>query len=155
MSPDQPEKVVFDCPIYAPALINPRGPAAACVTHAQNRLLVLFVSDYVLNEIRELPGKLKVRLGVTPEAVERFIHDLAKYAQPVDDVPEVYVHPWDADDSHYINLALATRSRLVVSRDKHLLGLMDANRPEATEFMTRFPSLKIVEPTTLLRDMSR
>ena len=151
MTESVPQRVVFDCPIYAQALINPRGPAAACLSLAQNGRFLLFISDYVVQEIRELPTKLKPKLGVTPQRVEGLIHDLAKYAQPIDNVPDTYVSPFDADDSHYINLALATRSQLVVSRDKHLLNLMDQAREEARDFARRFPELRIVEPPILLQ----
>src|SRR5437870_8460082 len=116
------EKVVFDCPIYAQALINPRGPAGVCLAHAQRGHLILFISAYVVQEIRELPFKLKPKLGVTPDRVERLIQDLGKYARPMDNVPEIYIHPIDIDDSHYVNLALATGSHLIVSRDRHLLN---------------------------------
>ncbi|MCL2648674.1 MAG: hypothetical protein FWD61_17005 [Phycisphaerales bacterium] len=59
--------------------------------------------------------------------------------------------PFDADDSHCINLALATRSQLVVSRDKHLLNLMDQTHEEARDFVKRFPGLWIIEPQILLQ----
>ncbi len=149
-----PANAVFDCPIYAQALINPRGPAAACLAHAQSGRIALFISDYVIGEIRELPGKLKPRLGVTPDRVERLIQDLAKYARPVDNVPEVYRHPHDADDSHYVNLALATESQLILSRDRHLLDLMDQTRSESRDFARRFPMLRIVEPHVLLQELA-
>jgi predicted nucleic acid-binding protein len=55
---EAPQKVVFDCPVFAQALINAKGPGAACVTHARDGHLTLFVSDYVLQEIRELPGSV-------------------------------------------------------------------------------------------------
>ncbi|HEX4796344.1 MAG TPA: putative toxin-antitoxin system toxin component, PIN family [Humisphaera sp.] len=138
--------VVFDCNVFAQALISPRGPAAACVAHAQLGRLVLFVSDYVLQEIRELPQKLKPQLGVSPELIERFIQDIAKYARVVDDVPNVYTHPHDPDDSHYVNLAVATESQLIVSRDRHLLNLMDTARPEGKEFKKLFPALTVLTP---------
>jgi len=151
MTQPVPPRVVFDCPIYAQALINLRGPAAACLLLAQSGRILLFISDYVVQEIRELPTKLKPKLGVTSERVENLILDLAKYARPIDNVPDQYVSPFDVDDSHYINLALATRSQLVVSRDKHLLDLMDQAREEARDFVKRFPELRIIEPQILLQ----
>ena len=151
MSQFVPQRVVFDCPIYAQALINPRGPAAACLLLAQSGRILLFISDYVVQEIRELPAKLKPKLGVTPERVEGLVLDLAKYAQPIDHVPELYVSPFDVDDSHYINLALVTRSQLVVSRDRHLLNLMDQAREKSRDFVNKFPGLRIIEPQILLQ----
>lgn len=126
-----PRKVVFDCPVYAQALINARGPASSCLNFAQTGKLILFVSDYVLGEIRELPDKIRPKFGMIAERAEGLILDLAKYARFVKDVPPVHIHPVDPDDSHYINLAAATGSDLIVSRDAHLLNLMDPNRTDA------------------------
>jgi uncharacterized protein len=154
MNQDNRDKVVFDCPIYAQSLINPLGPAAACLSHVQTGRLTLFISNYVIKEIRELPRKVKPKLGVTPDRVERLIEDLAKYALTEDHVPDIYVHPHDPDDSHYVNLAIATNSRLIVSRDKHLLNLMDVSRSESRDFLSRFPFLRVIEPQTLLGELN-
>jgi putative PIN family toxin of toxin-antitoxin system len=155
---DQPAteapRVVFDCPVFAQALISPRGPAGACLTLAQTRRVALYVSPYVLHEIRELAGKLKPRLGVTAERVELLIADLAKYAQLVSDVPQRFVHPVDAGDSPYINLALAANARLVVTRDQHLLALMDQAIPLGQDFATLFPTLRVIQPTDLLAQIA-
>jgi putative PIN family toxin of toxin-antitoxin system len=149
MSFDDAEKVVFDCTVFAQALINPRGPAGACITHAQNGRITLFISGYVLREIRELPSKIRPKFGVTPEKTERFVQDLSKYAQVIDQVPAVYVNPFDSDDSHYVDLAVATGSTLIVSRDPHFLKLTDATLKESKDFTDRFPALRISTPDVL------
>ncbi len=84
-----PLPAVFDCTIFAQALINPAGPAGACLTAAQRGQVQVFVTDYVLGEIRELPAKLPAKLGVTAERVDRLILDLAKYTQPVETSPPI------------------------------------------------------------------
>ncbi len=120
-----PPRVVFDCVIFAQALINPKGPAGHCVKAAESGDCMVHVSPFVLEEIRELPGKLPLRHRITPERVETLIKQVREYAVVVTDVPERYMHPTDPKDSAYVNLALATGSSLVVSRDRHLLSLMD------------------------------
>jgi uncharacterized protein len=150
MSGEAGEKVVFDCVVFAQALINPKGPAAACLALAQQGKVVVFVSDYVLQEIRELPQKINPRFGVTPERVDGLIQELAKFARMVGQAAEVYVHPIDPDDSHYVNLALAAGAKLIASRDRHLLDLMDPAKPHAREFQSRFPSLLITTPESLI-----
>jgi predicted nucleic acid-binding protein len=70
-------------------------------------------------------------------------------------VPTLYEHPHDPDDSHYVNLALAAGARLVVSRDRDLLNLMETNRPEGEEFRRRFPELRILDPVEMLRELRR
>jgi hypothetical protein len=53
-----------------------------------------------------------------------------------------------------VNLAIATNSRLIVSRDKHLLNLMDVSRSESRDFLSRFPFLRVIEPQTLLGELN-
>ena len=75
--------------------------------------------------------KVAAKFGLTVEKAERFIAELMTFAERQDSVPEVYRHPHDPDDSHYIDLAIAAGVKIVVSRDRHLLNLMDPRRKEA------------------------
>ncbi len=113
-----PLRVVFDCMIYTQALISSRGPAAACLELVRQGKLHLVWSDYVLQEIRELPGKLPAKLNVTPERVEAFLLDVAPHVEYVVEVPNMYENPFDIDDSHYINLAVSAKATVITSRDK-------------------------------------
>jgi putative PIN family toxin of toxin-antitoxin system len=146
-----PQRVVFDCVVFAQALISDSGPAAQCVALARSGTIRLVLSDIVITEIRELPSKLPARLLVTSERVEAFLNEVAPLAEMIDDVPELYRHPVDADDSHYVNLALAASATLITSRDHHLLDLMDHSRPMGRDFRERFPQLEIVRPEVLVR----
>lgn len=137
---------VFDCTVFAQALINPKGPAGACVAAAQKGRIKVFVSDHVLSEVRELPMKLPNRLGVTIDRVDGFILDLARYVEIVEAVSEVFIYERDPDDAAYVNLACAARAAYIVTRDRDLLDLMSSS-----EFTQRFPGLKIVEPPAFLR----
>ena len=145
-----PTSIVFDCMIYAQAMMSPSGPAAACVGYVRSGELRLVWSDYVLQEIRELPSKLPARFKLTPERVEAFIADLAPFAKHIAMIAELYVNPFDRDDSHYINLAIASGADLITSRDGDLLRLMEHALPEAQEFQRRFPQLKILPPERIL-----
>jgi putative PIN family toxin of toxin-antitoxin system len=145
-----PTSVVFDCMIYAQAMISRAGPSAACVDRVRLGDLHLVWSDYVLREVRELPAKLPARMNLTPERVEAFIANVAPFAEHIAEVAESYTNPFDADDSHYVNLALASGASLITSRDGDLLRLMDQARPEAREFSARFPHLKILPPEAVL-----
>ncbi len=68
--------------------------------------------------------------------------------------PETFTYQRDPDDAHYVNLALAADAKLIVSRDNDLLDLMDATKPEAAEFQTRYPSLRILSPVGFLREVA-
>lgn len=139
---------VFDCIVFAQALINPKGPAGACLTAAQRGHAHVFVSNHTLRELRELPTKLPARLGVTIEQVDLLILDLSKYTEPVEDVPLDFTYDRDPDDAPYINLAVAVNARFLVTRDRDLLDLMSSD-----QFRNRFPGLQIVEPPVFLREV--
>lgn len=65
------ERVVFDCNVFAAGLINPSGSAGECIERVLGGELMLFWSDFVIAEIRRIPGKeTPKRLGVTEEKVE-------------------------------------------------------------------------------------
>jgi putative PIN family toxin of toxin-antitoxin system len=152
MTPSPPN-VVYDCNIFVQALINLNGPAARCVQKAREGYVVLFASLYVLAEIREIHLKTPAKYRITAEQTDELARAIASFATIVADVPEVYRHPYDPDDSHYVDLALRADARLIVSRDRHLLMLADLAREEGREFHARFPSLRILDPVQLLREL--
>jgi predicted nucleic acid-binding protein len=84
------------------------------------------------------------------ERVEQLIREIQECSESWADIPAVYQHPWDPDDSPYINLALAAGARLIATRDRHLLDLMNATIPESRAFRRRFPELEILRPEQLL-----
>jgi putative PIN family toxin of toxin-antitoxin system len=149
-----PQRVVFDCNVFVPALINRAGPAGKCVVHALNGDVALFLSDETLAEIRKAPGKATpARLGVTVERTETLIDNLLKVASVIPNVPAVFVYDRDPDDAHYVNLAVAAQAKLIVSRDRDLLDLMDARRVESLAFRRQFPAMRILDPVQLIREL--
>jgi putative PIN family toxin of toxin-antitoxin system len=148
---DAVERVVFDCNIFAQTLITPSGNAGQCVERVLDGSVSLFWSEYVLEEIRRIPDKqTPKRLGVTPDQVESLISRLTPIAHLVENPPSVYQHPIDPKDSHYVDLAVASNAKLIVSRDKHLLNLVNSSKPEARQFKARFPNLEVLQPEQLL-----
>ena len=85
--------------------------------------------------------------------MEEFFEAIEIAATLLEGFPEIFSYQRDPDDAHYINLALAADARLIVSRDKDLLDLMDATKPEAAEFQQRYPSLRILSPVGFLREI--
>lgn len=113
----------------------------------------LFVAPFILAEIREIHLKLPAKYGVTGEQTDELARAVAVFGTLITDVPEVYQHPYDPDDSAYVNLALRADARLIVSRDRHLLMLADAGRKEGRDFQAQFPTLRIIDPVVLLREL--
>ena len=145
------ERVVFDCNIFAQTLITPSGNAGQCVERVLDGRVSLYWSDYVLEEIRRIPAKpTPKRLGVTPDQSELLISRLMPVAHLVENPPSVYQHPIDPKDSHYVDWAVASNAKLIVSRDKHLLNLMNPSKPGAQQFKAMFPRLAVLQPEQLL-----
>lgn len=147
-------RAVYDCNVYVQSLLNPDGPAGSCVRRAIENKVALFLSAQILAEIRDAPNKpAPRRLGVTSERTETLIENLLKVATLVVHVPTVFSYERDPDDAHYIDLALATSTTFIVSRDRDLLDLMDSANLDAVGFRRRFPSLRILDPVRFLREL--
>jgi len=117
---------------------------------ARHDVIRLCTSNYVEAEIRELPRKWSPRLRIDDERVERLLADVTTFALRIETVPQRYVLERDPDDSHYINLALASGAQLITSRDRHLLDLTDRTSKTGDEFGIQFPDLRILTPEQLL-----
>lgn len=145
-----PIRVVFDCNVFAQALISPGGPAGACVEAARSGQLQLLLSECVLRELVELPSKLPERMKVTAERIDTLIVQLQICGEYFDPVPSNYVNPFDPDDSPYVDLAVHGSAAIIASRDKHMLRLMDLSVPAGREFHERFPGVMVLTPEKLL-----
>ena len=141
---DAPTRAVLDCMVFAQAIINPKGPAGECLDRSSKGEFKIVLSPYVIGEILELPTKLPPKFAVTAEKVAAFLDELIPTAILIDVVPHVFDHPIDPDDSPYVDLAVAARAALIVSRDRHLLGLTDPRKPWSEEFRRKFSRIRIL-----------
>src|SRR5436309_2714562 len=70
-------RVVFDCMVYFQATVSESGPAATLSRLLDNDALSLFVSDDVLEEVREVLSRPKIRQRnpeITDERVDALIN---------------------------------------------------------------------------------
>jgi predicted nucleic acid-binding protein len=134
--------------------MNPIGPAGACVQAALDGQVTLFISEFVISEIRSIPSKpTPAQAGVTQKKAEDLVQLLLVRAEYAAEVPVLFVHPIDADDSAYVNLALSANAGLIVSRDRHLLNLNNPAKPWSADFRSRFPDLRIISAEQLLAEI--
>lgn len=149
----QPRPAVFDCNVYLQAMLSSRGAAHACWQGAVASEVTLYVTSFILAEIRRLPQHRSLRrfLKFNEERVERFIEELLDVAMLVSEPPPAFTFSRDPDDAHYINLAIATGAMLVVSNDRDLLGLMSAMSVEGVALRQQHPSMRILTPAEFLR----
>ena len=147
-------RVVFDCMVYLQATLSESGPAAALLRLLDNDALSLFVSDSVLEEVREVLSRPKIRQRnpeITDERVDALINRVLEKAIVVNDVQQHFIYSRDPKDEKYINLAIEAEVSYLVSRDKDLLNLMTGETDECKDFRRRFRQLKIIEPVEFLK----
>ena len=150
------DKVVYDCNVLLQSLLSESGPAAACVQLALARSVELFLTRYILDELRSMTARPTPRkLGLTDERVEVAIGELVRSCAVVVDVPDVYRHPIDEKDSHYVNVAVAVGAALIVSRDNHFLNLTNPAKPWSREFRERFAHVRVLRPDEYLAERQR
>ena len=147
-----PERVVFDCNVFFQAFISENGPAGRLLQAVDEKRIELYVSEYVLNELRDVLSrpKLVAQFGFTSERAAEYAESVAEMATAVADVPHVFDFPRDPKDAHYIDLAVAVDAKLIVSRDKDLLSLRDIGTVEGQDFHARFPAISILTPPEAL-----
>lgn len=144
--------VVFDCNLFLQAAISPRGPAFACLSLVERGSIRLIISPEVLSEARDVlnrPELTRKFVTLAPERVARLLADIEGQAVLVRDVPRTVELPHDPKDEPYINLAIVAGARYLVSRDHHLLDLM-----QDEQFPKRYPDLAILNPVALLQKIA-
>jgi putative PIN family toxin of toxin-antitoxin system len=149
-------KSVFDCNVYLQAMISVRGPAHECWRRAVIGEISLYVSNFVLAEIRSLKARPKLRrfVQLTSERVDGFIMEVLDVAVLIEEPPDVFQYSRDPDDAHYINLAIATDSRLIVSNDKDLHDLSIADNPDGVRLRAMYPDFRVLTPAELLATLA-
>jgi putative PIN family toxin of toxin-antitoxin system len=143
---------VFDCNVFLQTILSSNGASHACWKKVLAGEVALFVTPYMLAEIRTLPEHPKLRQFkyFTAERVEEFIDELLDIAQFIDDPPQIFHYARDPDDAHYVDVAVATRSMLVVSNDKDLLDLMNESSPEGRQLRQQHPDFTVLTPPQFL-----
>ena len=138
-------------------MLSERGASHACWQKVVAQEVTLFVTPYILAEIRRLPAHraLKRFSNFTPERVERFIEELLDVAQFIADPVPRFSYPRDPADAHYVDLAVTTGSMLVVSNDKDLLDLMNDTNAQGKSLRSLHPDFSVLTPPQFLDALRR
>jgi putative PIN family toxin of toxin-antitoxin system len=146
-------KAVFDCNVFLQALANPDGPAGRCVELALTKKVELFISQHVLEEIRDVTSrpKLIAKFKLRSERVAALLKSLPESATLVIDIPDIWKYDRDPDDGHYVNLALMAGAQLIVSRDKDLLDLMNDSNEAGKLLLAEYPFFRVLTPPQFIQ----
>jgi putative PIN family toxin of toxin-antitoxin system len=140
---------VFDSTALLQAATNRKGPAGACLTFVDEGRVKLFISAALLEEVRDVlsrPDFRKAFPTLTDENVQNFLEHLVDKGHTVEDIPAAYRLNRDPDDEPFVNLAIASQAAFLVSRDKHLLDVMND-----VAFRKAYPALTILDPVAFLK----
>ena len=151
-------RVVFDCMIYLQATASETSLAAALLRMMDNSTISLFVSNEILDEVRDVLSRPKIRQKnprITDERVDALLTLLAEKGTLLESVPKHFRYERDPKDEKYINLAVEADAAYLVSRDNGLLDLMRENLAGSKDFRQQFPTLTILNPVAFLRQMEK
>ena len=139
---------VFDCVVLLQAAANPNGPAGACLAFVESGDVTLFMSAAILEEAKDVFRRSATRMRfpkLTADKVDQFLLKIATLSTLVQDVLPLPLTSRDPTDEMYLQLAAATQSPFIVSRDNDLLDLM-----KDETFRKAYPTLAIVDPPSFL-----
>lgn len=149
-------RVVIDCNVFVQALANEESAAAKALDLLDEDAITLFVSDAILNEIRDVLSRPYIRQlmpNITDERVNALFRRLDKKAVHIKNVPEEFRYERDPKDEMYVNLAIVTDARYLVSKDKDLLDLVNPSAKDSQSFRTRYPMLRILKASDFVREI--
>jgi len=151
---DSPPLTVFDCQLFLQAALRATGPAAACFDLVEGRQIRLVVSETVLAEVRDVlsqPRLLRKYPQLASPRVAQFLARIVEQAEFLDPVPKAFSYPRDPKDQPYLDLAIHSGAHFLVSRDKDLLDLRDADSEPGQELRRQNSVVAILDPVELLR----
>jgi uncharacterized protein len=117
-------KVVLDTNVIVSALIW-GGEPYKLIRAATEGDIELYTSPALLAELRDVIGRehLALRLAQQRSSVEQAIHLYGELAFVVSPLATPRVVPNDPDDDHVIAAGISGQVELIVSGDRHLLGI--------------------------------
>jgi predicted nucleic acid-binding protein len=90
---------------------------------------------------------------LTNEKADQLIELLLLKGKLFRNVTRLFELPRDPDDEPYLNLAIESKARFLVTRDHDLLDLMRWDTKEGRDFQSLFPELKVLDPVAFLKQI--
>jgi putative PIN family toxin of toxin-antitoxin system len=155
---DPRPRVVFDCMIYLQATASESSPAAALLRMLDDNTISLFLSNDILDEVRDVLSRPKIRQKnprITDQRVDALLTSLTEKGTLIESIPKHFSYERDPKDEKYINLAVEADAAYLVSRDNDLLDLMREDLAAGKDFRQQFPTLTLLNPVAFLRQMEQ
>lgn len=118
-------RAVLDPNVLIAALLSPRGTPATLIIRWLAGDYELVVSEQLLDELSRVLAYPKIRARISEEDATEFVERVRANAELIADPPTPQSRSADPGDDYLLALA-ETAHALLVSGDKHMLGLADA-----------------------------
>ncbi|MFD3006480.1 putative toxin-antitoxin system toxin component, PIN family [Thermus tengchongensis] len=125
-------RAVLDPGVLVAALLSSQGAPAQLVRLLVKGRFQLVLSPKLLEETERVLKRPKFRDHVNLEEVQDYLAFLVRWGELVPDPPESPGLCPDPGDDYVVALARASRARVLVSGDGHLLGLSHPEPPVLT-----------------------
>lgn len=122
-------RVVIDPNVLVSAAISSAGQPRAIVNAWTEERFELIASPAVIEELRDVLHRPKLRRWISLDLADAFVDGLAEDATIVADPPALPGVSRDPDDDYLVALARATGVDYLVSGDRDLLDLEDPDPP--------------------------
>ena len=152
--PHTPFRIVIDTNTLLRGLVSESSAAARIRRAAEKRLFIPLVSKPVLDEYRAvlLDDVMMARFPeITPRLVDVTIRRLRFVGDYVRTPGVRFEYRRDERDQKFLELAIALNATHVLSSDRDLLDLPEAQNEAGKRFRQRLPNTEIVEAGAFVR----
>lgn len=146
------KKVVPDTGFILQATLNPSGPANALLHRLESEDFEIYLSPQTREEIEEVLSRPTIRAKyprLEDGRAEAMLQRLDESARLVTVIRRYVELPRDPGDEPVLNLAIQEQADYLIARDKDLLSLS-----ESQDFRLLYPYLRIIDPVSLLQELS-
>ena len=126
------QRVVCDVGVVISGLLSGKGAPAALLDLWQDGAFDLVVSALWIAELDRVAARPKISRYVAADDAAELRDAVLRQALVFDDPPAAPGPTPDPGDDYIAALARASHANLIVSGDRHLLGLSDPHPPAAT-----------------------
>ena len=132
-------KVISDTNIIISAAVSSDGNPAKIFELILSGVIKNFISSEIINEIKEVMERDKIKKLVSFKDRQKIIENLEKFSEKVDPKVKLDIVKEDPKDNKFLECAVTAKIDYLISGDEHLLNLKE------------FKGVKILSPLEFIQ----